>query len=388
MSKPIIGILTWREGTRFEEPGYMRRLVQEGGDLDAMIYVFAYQDVNLKQRKIRGFFPSEKGGWKSRLFPWPDVVIDRCRKGVEGYKNLRRQKELFTYANSTYTNKWTATQLFSREENLKRWIPKTMAYSSANLNTMLKEYPLLYIKPGNGTGGRSILKIERTEKGFHLLGRARNLVKKSAHFSSAATLMSWLNRWVDQEKIRNGHFMIQQGLDLSLVPERVADTRLLIQKDENGDWSITGLGIRVGPKGSPTSNLHGGGRPIPFKKVITDRFGEEKAVSILAECQELAHEVVKTIETYFGSMMEFGLDIGIDIDGQVWLIEVNPKPGREIFKEMGQLQLYKQSIKRPLQYALHLVQAKNNPEKKEEPFIHVSSNAVPPAHPHKLGLSE
>lgn len=381
MSKPIIGILTWREGTRFEEPGYMRRLVQEGLELGAITYVFAYQDVDLKQRKIRGFFPSDQGRWHSRLFPWPDVVIDRCRKGVEGYKNLRRQKELFTYANSTYTNKWTATQLFSSEENLKRWIPKTMAYSPANLTIMMKEYPLLYIKPGNGTGGRSILKIERTAKGFHLLGRARNLVKKSAYFKSAATLISWLNRWVDQEKIRNGQFMIQQGLDLSLVPERVADTRLLIQKDEKGEWSITGLGVRVGPKGSPTSNLHGGGRPAPFTKVITDRFGKEKAESILAECHELAHEVVDTIESYFGSMMEFGLDIGIDVAGQVWLIEVNPKPGREIFKELGQFQLYKQSIQRPLQYALHLVQGKNNPVKNESPFLHVNNSEIPSPQP-------
>lgn len=379
MSKPVIGILTWREGTRFEEPGYMRKLVEEGLGLGAITYVFAYQDVDLKQRRIRGFFPSDKGGWKSSIFPWPDVVIDRCRKGVEGYKNLRRQKELFTYANSTYTNKWTATQLFSREECLKKWIPKTLAYSPVNLNSMLKEYSLLYIKPGNGTGGRSILKIERTDKGFHLQGRARNLVKKSAYFKSPASLISWLNRWVDQEKIRNGHFMIQQGLDLSLVPERVADTRLLIQKDEKGEWSITGLGVRVGPKGSPTSNLHGGGRPVPFKKVITERFGKEKAQSILAECQELAYEVVKTIESYFGSMMEFGLDIGIDVNGQVWLIEVNPKPGREIFKELGQLQLYKQSIQRPLQYALHLVQGKNNAEKKETPFLPVNRSDGPPS---------
>lgn len=382
MSKPVIGILTWREGTRFEEPGYMRRLVQEGLDLGAITYIFAYQDVDLKQRRIRGFIPSEKGGWRTRVFPWPDVVIDRCRKGVEGYKNLRRQKELFTYANSTYTNKWTATQLFLREENLKKWIPKTIAYSPTNLSTMLKEFPLLYIKPGNGTGGRSILKIERTDQGFKLLGRARNLVKKSAYFKTAAPLISWLNRWVDQEKIRNGQFMIQQGLDLSLVPDRVADTRLLIQKDENGEWNITGLGVRIGPKGSPTSNLHGGGRPVPFKKVITERFGKEKAASILAECQELAHEVVKTIETYFGSMMEFGLDIGIDVDGNVWLIEVNPKPGREIFKELGQLQLYRQSIQRPLQYALHLVKAKNNPEKLEDQFLHVSKSEEKQAGPH------
>lgn len=361
MTKPVIGILTWRNGTRFEEPGYLKRLIRAGERLGAIVYLFSYQDVDLRQRKIRGFIPSTSDAWQSwqsQRFPWPDVVIDRCRKGEDGYKQLRRQKDLFMYANGTYTNKWTATQLFSQEENLQRWIPQTVAYSPIQLAEMLKQYPIIYLKPGNGTGGRSILKIERTDEGFLLLGRARNLIKKSARFRSPVSLIRWINSWVEKEKIRNGNFMIQQGLDLSLFPQRVADTRLLIQKNEQGEWQVTGLGVRVGPKGSPTSNLHGGGKPLSFQKVMVERFGLEKAKMIYNECHELATQIVKTIEKYFGSMMEFGLDIGIDVKGNVWLIEVNPKPGREIFKELGNQKLYNQSIERPIQYAMHLVKTK------------------------------
>jgi len=264
---------------------------------------------------------------------------------------------------------------------LQRWIPKTVSYSPANLAKLLKEYPLLYLKPGNGTGGRSILKVERTSQGYQLLGRARNLIKKSAHFRSEATLINWLNRWVNQEKIRNGNFMIQQGLDLALIPQRVSDTRLLIQKNEQGEWQVTGLGVRVGPLGSPTSNLHGGGKPLPFNKVMVERFGVGKAKLIREECQELAMQVVQTIEKYFGSMMEFGLDIGIDVMGEVWLIEVNPKPGREIFKELGNQDLYRKSIERPIQYAMHLIETKNQgpiTEENIQPVEHdeVSDNKI------------
>src|SRR5699024_6568562 len=126
-------ILTWRDGTRFEEPTYLRRLVRAGKQLGAIVYVFGYQDVSLEQHSIRGFTALATGGWQANTYPWPDVVIDRCRKGVEGYKRLRKQKELFMYANSTYTNKWTATQLFLKEESLQRWIPETAAYSADRL---------------------------------------------------------------------------------------------------------------------------------------------------------------------------------------------------------------------------------------------------------------
>ncbi|MGO0062219.1 YheC/YheD family endospore coat-associated protein [Brevibacillus fluminis] len=356
MTRPTIGILTWRgEGSRFAEPGYFRRLIQEGSHLGANVFLFSHKDVSLAQRKIRGYVPGANGGWVSKIFPWPDVVIDRCRKGSPEYRELRKKKNLFLYANHTYTNKATATKIFLKEKSLLKWMPDTVDYSPANLRDMLGKYKLLYIKPGNGTGGRSILQLRRAKDGYHLLGRDLSLVRRKAHLKSEAALVTWLNRWVKNQQIRNGNFMVQQGLQLNLVPGRVADTRLLIQKDETGTWSVTGLGVRVGPKDSSTSNLHGGGKAVPFQTFFRERFGEQKTGAILAECHELAHAVVDVIEQHFGSMMEFGLDIGVDVNGRVWLIEVNPKPGRDIFKEMGQTALFRQSIQRPLQYAMHLL---------------------------------
>ncbi len=356
MRKPIIGILTWRKGNRFQEPVYFRRLIAAGRELGAEVFLFSHTDAFIRSRQIRGYVPSANGGWVSRLFPWPDAVIDRCRKGEPGYREFRR-KNLFPYVNSTYTRKWNATQLFMREDNVKKWIPVTREYSPSHLRSMLESYPLLYIKPGNGTGGRSIVKLERTPRGYEVQGRDRASRKKSARFQSISALTQWLNRWVKEQQIRNGNFMIQQGLQLSLVPNRVCDVRLLIQKNEHGIWTVTGLGVRVGPPNSATSNLHGGGKAVPFDKFMTARFGAQRTQAILQECHELAHEVVKTIEKHFGSMMEFGLDIGVDVNGRVWLIEVNPKPGREIFRETGQIGLYKTAIRRPLQYALHVIQS-------------------------------
>ncbi|MGC5328135.1 YheC/YheD family protein [Brevibacillus sp. SYSU BS000544] len=358
MTRPIIGILTWRKDKRFQEPVYFRRLIQAGKELGATVFLFSHQDANREKKQVRGFIPSPSGGWESRIFPWPDVVIDRCRKREPGYLPFRKQK-LFVYANSTYTNKWNATKLFLQEKALKSWLPETCEYSKVKLQEMLKKYRVLYIKPGNGTGGRSILKVSRDYQGYSILGRNRNLVKKSSSFSSLESLSSFVGRWVRQEQIRDGNFMIQQGVNLELVPDRVVDTRLLIQKNSQGVWEVTGMGVRVGGANSSTSNLHGGGKALSFEDFITKRFGAERLKEIQQECHELAFQVVHSIENHFGRMMEFGLDIGIDVDGNIWLIEVNPKPGREIFKEMGRPNLYQEAIRKPIQYALSLVKASN-----------------------------
>jgi glutathione synthase/RimK-type ligase-like ATP-grasp enzyme len=354
MGKPIIGILTWREGKRFEEPGYLKRLVLAGQKLGAVVYLFSHQDVMVSQRKIRGFVPSAGGGWEVRWYSWPDIVIDRYRKRVKEYLRLRHRK-LFAYANSTFAKKWRITQLLGAEERVKRWVPQTVTYSQVALRQMLGRHPLLYIKPGNGTGGRSILKVAAQADGYLLQGRDRRMAKRSLRVRTTAALVNWVQRWVQEQRIRDGNFMVQQGVNLALVPERIADVRLLIQKNENGEWSVTGCGVRLGAIGSSVSNLHGGGKALAFEPFMAKRFGAEQAQQILQECHELAHQTAETLEQHFGRMIEFGLDIGVDVDGRVWLIEVNPKPGREVFRQMGETETYAEAIRRPILYALYLI---------------------------------
>lgn len=354
--KPIIGILTWRRGNRFSEPEYLRHLITTGRQLGAEVYLFSHQDVNEKEGKIRGFVPMARGGWKSRWFAWPQVVIDRYRRREPAYMRLRHSN-LFVFANSPFSKKWRVTKMLAGDERVSRWVPETYVYTPAKLKAMLMRHPLLYVKPGNGTGGRSILKVAATGKAYELLGRDRRNARKTARLSSKAAVEKWVKQWVSQQRIKGGNFLVQQGVNLALIPGRIADVRVLIQKTKEGEWSVTGCGVRVGGKASSTSNLHGGGVAIPFHLFVSKRFGEERGQRILRECHLMAHQIASALEERFGRMMEFGLDIGVDVHGHTWLIEVNPKPGREIFRQMGEKETYAQAIRRPIQYALYLIRS-------------------------------
>jgi glutathione synthase/RimK-type ligase-like ATP-grasp enzyme len=357
MKKPAIGILTWREGKKFAEPAYFRRLIRAGNELGCTVFLFSPDDVLSSGRQVRGFVPSGTGGWTRRLFGRPDVVIDRYRyTPTTAFKQYVafRKKSSFSYANNRLANKWRVHQVLWRDERMHRWLPETRLYDHNNLQAMLARYPLLYLKPLNGTGGRGILRLERTGDGFRLLGRDSQRAKVTAVIRQMAPLLRWIDRW-KREKL-----LVQQGLDLELVPRRTVDMRLLIQKDETGQWSITGYGFRVGGERSATSNLHGGGKAIPAQTCLLPRFGEHRVGRILQQCHELSFQTAETIESHFGRMIELGLDIGIDVDGRAWLIEVNPKPGREIFKELGAQELYKQAIHKPMKYAMHLARTKGD----------------------------
>lgn len=358
MRQQCIGILTWRNGTRFGEPAFFRRLIKAGKELGATVFLFSMQDVSTETQRVRGFVPDGPGKWRSKWYPWPDIVLDRYRyyplKRHQAYLPFRRQN-LFEYANSRFANKWKVHQVLWEDGRMRPWLPETFAYRAELLLEMLDRYPLLYVKPSNGTGGRSILRIERRENSYHLWGRGKKQRQEELRVKSGEELLAFVEEWIETERSGEEIFLLQQGLNLNLIPDRTADIRLLIQKNKDGEWKTTGLGARIGAAKSSTSNLHGGGKAAHVEPFLAEHFGEMGSKLIIKECEAMAQLACQTIEEKFGRMVEFGMDIGVDVEGHIWLIEINPKPGREIFRELGDRKKYELAIKRPIQYALYLL---------------------------------
>jgi len=353
--QPVIGILTWGEDELIKNP-YLRHFSEEGELLGAFVFYFSPGDLSEQENKCRGFVPLKEGGWVHGEFHRPDIVIDRChqyRKGkslLEPYFSLRKHASL-RFANNPIGSKLHVHHALAQVEKMNAWLPHTVAYSEEALREMLSRYPVLYIKPSGGTGGRGVLRIiSRDDGSYSLLGRNQRREKMSLQLHSLDELLSWMNPWV-----RRTHFIIQQGLQLDLIPNRSADLRLLIQKNEEGRWAITGFGMRIGEESSPTSNLHGGGKGVLAGDVLEPIFGPEKTRDIIEECLQLGYETAHAIGNSYPALIELGIDIGIDVKGDIWLIELNSMPQREIFNHIGKNDLYHLSFRRPIQYALYLI---------------------------------
>ncbi|MCG7316743.1 MULTISPECIES: YheC/YheD family endospore coat-associated protein [Brevibacillus] len=358
MQKRRIGILTYRNGKRFGEPLFFRHLLAEGEKLGATVFLFSPKDVFESKRQIRGFVPGPDKSWKSKMFDWPDIVIDRYRyypKPQHQAYLAFRKRPLFTYANSRFSSKWNVHQVLNQQSSMQPWLPETFAYDKDVLSNMLQKYPLIYVKPAQGTAGRSILRIKQTSSGYDLLGRELHLNKVSHKINTRTELHRYVKEWVKTQRMGEEIFLVQQGLQLDLISGRTVDTRILIQKTEWGEWDVTGLGMRIGGVKSSTSNLHGGGLAKDAQKLLVERFGEPKATKILHNCYALAHQTAEAVESNYGRMIELGLDVGIDVSGRPYLIEINPKPGRDIFRKLKRKKVYQKAVIRPIQYALYLL---------------------------------
>ena len=357
----MLGILTLYLNDRglLEERSVYQKMTAAARKLGLDLIVFTPDDVDYGTNRIRAQrYSPESGAWTRIWTGFPHMIYDRCR--IQRSPRFERLKAFRArYANQLYLNrpigdKWSVYRTLARDERFREHLPHTRLYeSSRDIAEMLKRYSLLYLKPAGGTGGRGILRIRRSGPGGSLIIQGRDHSRRIIRPMRIrlARLPSQLAGW----DLRGRKYLVQQGIQIRLPNGRVHDYRLLVQKNGRGEWSATGCAARIGPPGSVTSNLHGGGQAAPLSAVLPDWLGSgEKAGEVRQQIESFGVEVARYLESQYGPLCELALDLAIDRDGRFWLLEVNPKPARDVFRRAGDKEAYRLALIRPLQYALWL----------------------------------
>lgn len=344
----------------FTEPSYSRKLCQIGNKQGLQIYVFSPSSVRAERDMIAGF-SYENGSWMRRLFPPPDILYDRYFF-YDRKSQLRKQNALsmlsakhpFIYLTRGLTGKWSVYQTLLKYDEIAPHLPETSIYTSHDqLSQWIADHDnQVFLKPQNGTHGKNTMHVKVTNGRDHLriIGRDSNNNIFRKQFASRHGGYHWIDKFT-------GHrpFLLQPYLNLNNTHDQPFDIRVLIQKNSNGMWEITGRAARVGHKYSLTSNLHGGGNPQKAVPFLIREFGDTNGESIVATMDQLSTIIPIHLESHFGRLAELGIDFGVDHQGKVWILEVNSKPGRSSFFKIGDVISARKSIENPIGYARYLL---------------------------------
>ncbi|QJC53034.1 YheC/YheD family protein [Paenibacillus albicereus] len=360
MAQPVLGILTLylNENKALEERPIYQRMIVAGKKMGLDVFVFTPADVDYETNRIQAmvYDPSSKT-WSRRWSSFPHMIFDRCRiqksYRFEQLQKFRARYGHLTFLNRMLRNKWTVYKTLASQSRFQNRQPLTVLYTGhKDLADMLRRFPLVFLKPINGTGGRGILRIERQKEGVYLIqGRdqSRRIIRPQK--VNAAALQERLSSW----NLGGGKYIVQQGILIKLPSGRVHDYRLLVQKNGRGEWEPTGCAGRVGAAGSITSNLHGGGKAMRMEELLSSWVGDEElAAAVRREAEQFGVDVAAHLERQYGRLCELALDLAIDRKGGIWLLEVNPKPAREVFRQSGDLATYERAIVKPLEYAMYI----------------------------------
>lgn len=323
--------------------------------INGIVFLFTPNCINWENNTVKGYIYSHSPGvWVPATYPIPDVVYDRiASRGSEiKYNSVRErlmQLPYLKYFNPSYLNKWHVHKMLMNEPTLKNNLPDTMKYSKENLRTMLNLYNVVFVKPSDGSLGLGIIRIIKTEQGTLKYTVYRN--KRSRRQASDVDDFFKKTRKIISDK----PYIVQQGLNLATYRGSPFDLRIIYQKDGKGEWIISKKFVRVAAKGSNVSNLSSGGRVAISSRVLKYLFKRKDLIEAKnKEIENLCYKVATTLENVSNQIYgELGLDIGIDKNGNPWLIEVNSKPRKATDTEFS-MTVVRNTFIRPLEYAVHL----------------------------------
>lgn len=351
-----MGIMAMIKGDepRFAEKGYYQKLTEIGRRLGIRVFVFSPRNVDFARRRVMGYV-YRQGRWHKKLFPLPAVVYDRCfinasYRHYKPYIDRLQNDPQITFMGRGLYGKWQVYEILRHSPKMASHLPETLPFTMQAFLTLLKRDGSTILKPAAGTHGTGVIRIGSHGQRYSIVGR--NLQNQSfcKHVATLHDVKRFVKRFTAGRK-----FLVQTYLHLYTPDGDPYDVRVLVQKDGSGKWVTTGKAVRIGNKENITSNLHGGGRAVSWSTFLSRYFTEEKRDLIESQIDEIVRHLPPFLEQHHGRLTELGIDVGIDLDGKVWIIEVNSKPGRSVFRLTNDRTARLRSITLPVQYAHYLM---------------------------------
>lgn len=346
-ARETVGILTRRapdeQGRPFGPPtGFFEECCQAAAALDLHTVVFDAADVDSREGTVKPATVVD-GQWvECRREPWPAVIYDRAPVvNPAGSLAADRARSLFDRAGIPFVNPLSFILLaVDKLEICRRMtaggvaVPHTGCLDGHALRAFLARYDHVYVKPRAGSQGTGVMEIVRCGGGRHVI---RTL---------AATYEIWGDRPARERVMElaasyrqeSRGFLVQQGISAEPANDRRFprfDLRLLMQKNGQARWILTGLAARVSQTGGPTANLSNGARSEEAEPVLDALFGRSRRKAILRRAAEASFAACGILESELGPIGEVGLDVVPDAAGTPWIIEINARPGRNVFKRIA-----------------------------------------------------
>lgn len=356
-----IGVLARRSGDGTRPVGgltpFLQKLSTVGQALGVRVVAFDPDDIHRREARIDGLVWTRRRQWRLQDLPLPEVVWNRLKapRSEPACRYLRERGA--DVINGWPLDKWQAYQMLQQDPLLQPRLPFTCLLDDpAQVAPLVDRFGNVYLKPVTGGLGRGIIRIARVEKGRYL---CQYVPRRGGGVRSVRVKEKDLEEWV--EDLTDEHpYLIQQGLRLAVFGGRPADVRVLCQKNGRGMWQVTGLGARVALPGYFTANLHTGGQGMPLDRFLATAFpaAPEEQQRLAQDLHQISLHLCQILERSGGPLGELGIDLGADANGQIWYIEHNYFPGRNIFRHLRDEDTFLAAHRQPLEFACHLVRCR------------------------------
>lgn len=347
---PVIGMLIYPR--YYEDPKQQILRFSNYDEIMGLIFLFKRASINKDNLTITGYYYNPKTKeFVLGTFPYPSVIFNRVPIKPSLYKHLVEHigENIFNYPYGN-TNKWAFWQQMIKQPTIKKHLPKTEKYLDVNnLEIMLRKFNSLYLKPTTLAGGRGILFLEKSTKGYLL----SDLTGNQQIIDCKKNLSIELNK----RFIKNKKYIIQQAIPFYHQGEKI-DFRVYFQKSQDKKWIFSGMETKVSNDGSIITNSNNRKKIIPGKTALKEiyKLNEDQIESKIKEITKICVRILKVMEKYGSHIGDTAVDMIIDRNHKIWILEVQLNYAAEIkaLREKDEQVILPAILPTPFEYAKSL----------------------------------
>ncbi|MBM7552579.1 YheC/YheD family protein [Thalassobacillus pellis] len=220
-------------------------------------------------------------------------------------------------------NKFHKNLLLKKNAHLISALPVMKEFNEENLASMLQTYKTVIVKPVKGSAGKGIFKISLLDDSSYEL----KIMKKVKKLNQISAVFKYL------AKKNNVHspFLIQQYIFLLADKGNPVDYRVITQRLYEGkSWEVTGKYARIAQDGYMLTNFAHGASIVPVEDQL---HAHPNKSELLDKLDNIALSAAESLSHHFYKHCIWGCDLGIDVHGKVWIIEINSQPQIKGFLE-------------------------------------------------------
>nr|WP_263325971.1 YheC/YheD family protein [Neobacillus sp. Marseille-Q6967] len=348
---PVIGLLLGKTEKKLEQ--YLKNylvytMLYE--QINGVLFVFCENQIDFSNECITGYLydPSLPENWRKGVLPFPGAIFRRVELSNNSLKGLQ-EKMGNRFFNAQYFDKWQFWNWLSPYKELKKHLAETTnKVSIANVDKYIDLYNGVYLKPKGGSRGKGIYYITKTENQYLVMENYQEEIRTL----SKEDMINYLSRY--------SFYLLQQPIKLQTFEGRKVDYRVMLQKNDTGNWQCTGIIARFGNTNSISSNFKANGFALEGTMALRTQFGYDE-LSAFKKYQEIINLCIKMackVDEIAGNYADLGIDVGIDQDNKIWVIEMNKRPDHDFPLIIKDRKMYYQVKSNPVLYAKYIAMGK------------------------------
>lgn len=153
-----------------------------------------------------------------------------------------------------------------------------------------------------------IYKVIKSDKGYEFTNRFGKQ-SKLANIEEISKFLKGINK-------KNGSYIVQQGVKGKKLENRNFDMQVVLQKDENKEWSCTSTIARFGGTGNVTSNIGLGGLAKRGREALKEIFNLTEEEAKEKEIVRVCSKACESLDNSIGHYGDLGVDVIIDENGK------------------------------------------------------------------------